>query len=409
MSVIVEVPGHGEVEFPDGMSEQEMEAAIRKNFMLPPKEAAKAPKMDQSPSMIDRMKRTGMAAAKGLLQAGPVGAAVGAVGDASQQVSDAVEKVGYDAGGAVTDALAGKVSPEVAGGLGFAANVATQAVPTVLGGMAGKVASPTMQAGGKALMQSALKPTIADLKTGRATRAIDTLLEEGVNPTKGGVEKLKGMVDDLGDEIQATIANSTATIKKSDVGSRLVETYEKFKKQVNPQADLDAIKKAWMEFRSHPLLAGKADMPVQLAQEMKQGTYAQLSKKYGQMGSADTEAQKAIARGLKEEISNAVPEVSALNKKESDLLNALKVSERRALMDLNKNPMGLSLLANNPASWAAFMADKSALFKSLMARMLFSGSEQIPSTVGKAAGGLYGSQLGTEDGELPKVKGGLYR
>jgi hypothetical protein len=410
MSVIVEVPGHGEVEFPDGMSEAEMETAIRKNFMLPPKQKEKAPKMEESPSVMGRLKNVGVAGVQGLLKAGPAGAVAGAVGEGTRQFSDAVEQVGYDAGGAVTDALAGTVSPEAAAGAGFAANVATQAIPAVVGGVMGKaVASPTMQAGAKSLMQSSLKPTVADLKTGRAARAIDTLLDEGVNPTQGGVRKLQGMVDELGDEIQATIANSSATIQKSDVGKRLVETFEQFKRQVNPQSDLDAIKKAWMEFRNHPMLAGKTDIPVQLAQEMKQGTYKQLSKKYGQMGSADVEAQKSIARGLKEEIAEAVPEVSALNKRESDLLNALKVSERRALMDLNKNPMGLSLLANNPATWAAFMADKSALFKSLLARMMHSGSDAIPLTGGAAAGGLYGAQLGTEDGQLPKNIGGLYR
>jgi len=39
-------------------------------------------------------------------------------------------------------------------------------------------------------------------------------------------------------------------------------------------------------------------------------------------------------------------------------------------MELNKNPMGLSLLSGSGAAWAAFMADRSAAFKSLAARML---------------------------------------
>jgi len=102
------------------------------------------------------------------------------------------------------------------------------------------------------------------------------------------------------------------------------------------------------------------------------------------VGSAETEAQKSIARGLKDEIADAVPEVAPLNARESDLLNALKVSERRALIEINKNPMGLSLLASNPATWAAFMADRSAGFKAIVARMLYSGQKAIPQ-VGTAA------------------------
>lgn len=380
MTVIVEVPGHGEVEFPDGMSDADMEAAIRKNFMMPPKEQPKR-SFGEKLKMVTDLTPFGMAA-KGL-----------------EKVNQAIEHAAYDAGGKVTDATG---SPE----LGFAANVATQAIPAVLGGQGfSKVASPALQSGAKAVMQSALKPTVADLKSGKAARAVDTLLEEGINPTQGGVAKLQKHIDEIGTQVDDLIANSTATINKADVGSHLRSTWDSFKKQVNPQADLETIRKSWDAFKNHPMLAGKMDMPVQLAQDLKQGTYRQISKKYGQMGSAEVEAQKGLARGLKEEVSKAVPEVAALNKTESELINALNVAERRALMEANKNPMGLSLLANNPASWAAFMADKSALFKSLLARTMYSGSERIPQAAGAAAGGLYGAST-----NKPEDSGGvLYR
>jgi hypothetical protein len=345
-----------------------------------------------------------LAATGGMLKGGPL---LSMFGESQKQATDLLDRSAYRAGGAVTDTLAGKVPPEVAAGAGYATNVGMQAIPTVVGAAAGKfMAKPTMEAGGRKLMQSALKPTLADLKTGKAARAVDTLLEKGINPTRGGVEQLRGAVDDLGDEIEALIAKSPATVNKGEVGKSLMETYNNFKTQVNPDADLAAIKKAWMEFRNHPMLIGKTEIPVTLAQKMKQGTYQQLNKKYGQLGSADVEAQKALARGLKEGISKAVPEVSGMNKSQSELINALKVSERRALMDANKNPMSLALLANSPAGFAAFMADKSALFKSLVARMLYSGAGPVPTAVGGAAGGLYGSVQGRA---LDEEKGVLSR
>jgi hypothetical protein len=132
-------------------------------------------------------------------------------------------------------------------------------------------------------------------------------------------------------------------------------------------------------------LVGKNDISVQLAQDLKTGTYATLSKKYGQLGSAETEAQKAIARGLKEKIADAVPGISGLNAEESKLIDTLKVAERRVLMQSNNNPGGLVWLAKNPEAAAAFVLDKSALFKSLLARMLYSGSERIPEAVAAAA------------------------
>ena len=86
--------------------------------------------------------------------------------------------------------------------------------------------------------------------------------------------------------------------------------------------------------------------------------------------------------------------MASLNARQSELINALNVTERRALMDLNKNPMSLSLLAPNKAALAAFLADKSALFKSLLARSLYSGGGAGATAVGATAGGLMGAESG---------------
>jgi len=126
--------------------------------------------------------------------------------------------------------------------------------------------------------------------------------------------------------------------------------------------------------------SGGSGIPVQLAQELKKGTYQVLKGKYGEVGSAATEAQKALARGLKEGIADAVPQVAGLNARESALLKTLGVAERRALMDANKNPFGLSLLAGNPGAWAAFIADRSAAFKGLAARMANNASKAANAT-----------------------------
>jgi hypothetical protein len=136
VSVIVEVPGHGEVEFPDGMSDADMESAIRKNFMMPPKSQA-ATKMEESPSFLSRLQSVGGAGAQGLMRGGPLMAAAGMMGEGLKQGDEQFQQAGYDAGGAVTDKLAGHVSPETAAKAGLVANVATQAIPTALGGFLG--------------------------------------------------------------------------------------------------------------------------------------------------------------------------------------------------------------------------------------------------------------------------------
>jgi hypothetical protein len=224
------------------------------------------------------------------------------------------------------------------------------------------------------LMQSALKPTQKQLESGKASTAVKTMLEEGINPTQVGVKKLENKITDINNQIVNKIGTSTGTVSKTDVLRYLDDIETKKLKQVNPSDDLAAINKVRQEFMSYnqPIIKTTSqNIPVQLAQELKQGTYSALKKKYGQLGSTEVEAQKTLARGLKEKVGEAVPKVVGLNKKESELIDTLDVVERRALMELNKNPAGLALLTESPQQFAAFMADKSALFKSLLARSLY--------------------------------------
>lgn len=292
----------------------------------------------------------------------------------NKYVGDALDKLAYKAGGAVTDVTG---SPAA----GLAANVGVQSIPMVAGGAAAKVVAPALRSGAEALMQSAIKPTLKQLRSGDAATAIDTMLSEGLNATKGGVDALKQKVSALNDQISQAIEASTASVSIDKAGQTLKDVYQRFVNQVNPQPDLEAVRNAWSLFKSHPLVAGTAEIPVQLAQKLKTGTYRQIADKYGQLGTAETEAQKGIARGLKEGVADAVPEVAGLNTEESKLISTLNVVERRALLDLNKNPLNLAFLTHSPTAFAAYMADKSALFKSLAARMLNAGKEQIPATV----------------------------
>ena len=366
---------------------------------------------DERRAFTDRLKAVGGAAVQGLATGGPAGLVARTSAEAMKQGGEMSERAGYDVGGAVTDASAKVLPAEAAAGAGFVANVATQAVPAVLGGeLAKAAASPVLQAGAKRLMQAALKPTWESLRKGQAVQAIDTMLEEGIPVTKGGLAKLQSQVGKLNDQVDAAIAGSNATVNKGAAGSALLDTWTQFKNQVNPQSDLEAIKQAWMKFRNHPDLAGKTDITVQKAQELKRGTYRALDKKaYGEVQGADQEAQKAIARGLKEEISKAVPEVGPLNARESKLLNAEDILARRVLMSQNNNMLGLTPLSPNPLSWLLFLTDRSPWATSQLARLMHSGSGQIPATAGRVGGGLYGAgHVGGSDVEA-RIRGILSR
>ena len=64
-------------------------------------------------------------------------------------------------------------------------------------------------------------------------------------------------------------------------------------------------------------------------------------------------------------------------------------------MEMNKNPLGLASLAAHPVSFLAFMADKSALFKSLAARMVNATGQAAPGLAQQSRKpGIVANQLG---------------
>jgi hypothetical protein len=293
--------------------------------------------------------------------------------------------------------------PEAETGVDKAVQLGGELGPSLLAGSktVGPQAATALQDIGKSLMHRALKPTLGSQKRGDAAIAIDTMLDKGLNVTKGGVNKLRDEIDKLNDQIKDKIASSTAMVDKAQVGKHLNDLMTKFRNQVNPAADEAAIKKAWDEFKNHPAWGGLMDMPVQVAQKLKQGTYDQLRKKYGQMGSAEVESQKALARGLKDEISAKVPDVAGLNAEESKLIKTLNVAERQVMIDANKNPAGLAWLTHSPAQFAAFVADRSPLFKSLLARLMYRSATPLSKVTGAGMGAAV-YELGNKAREQPE-------
>jgi len=227
----------------------------------------------------------------------------------------------------------------------------------------------------KWLMHTAAKPAVTDTRSlANANAALETMLKEGINPTQGGMNKLQALVRELNSEVESGIANSPAQANVARVGSRLRGPFDSARLQVNPKADTATVRSVWDEFRNSPNITGKTDIPVQLAHELKKGTYRSLGgKSYGEVGSMSVEAQKALARGLREEVANNVPDVVAPLRREADLMNVRDVAERTAMREGNKNISGLAPLASNPYAAVGFLADRSAWLKAMLARALYSG------------------------------------
>lgn len=178
------------------------------------------------------------------------------------------------------------------------------------------------------LYQSALKPPPGSYSTPEVNSMVRTGLNEGIPVSADGVQKLNALVGNLNRQIKGIIdtgSNSGATVNKYAVTSRLGNTANRFADQVNPEADLNAVSQSGNEFlRNQP-----TEIPASKAQTIKQGTYQQLSdKSYGELGSAAIESQKALARGIKEELATQFPEIAGLNARESQLFGLQDALER---------------------------------------------------------------------------------
>jgi len=259
---------------------------------------------------------------------------------------------------------------------GWVSNGVREAVPQAAGIAGMKYGGPGMARAGQALqdagqwtMGKALGGTATAARTGDTAHASRLLLDRGLNPTEHGVNALRAEVGGLDDMVANIVRQSNETMPVGEVTDALRHTRRRFGTQVDPAADVATIDAFTQRFPQNPSIQ-MGEIPMGLAHDMKRGTYRTLGDKYGQLGSADVEAQKSAAAALRKGVADRVPGVEDLLSRESDLMRGLDVVERRAFADLAKNPSLVSMFIHDPATKAVYLGSKSTLFKSGVARLM---------------------------------------
>lgn len=258
-------------------------------------------------------------------------------------------------------------SGDVAGGMGRAVGLVTG---TAFAGpatrVAGRAVRPVAERVSRRLYQSALKPTKSVLKDVRvptgaepdAARRIlvDTALRERIPISPAGAKKVDALIESLNAQVVAKLDDAERAGKTVDpmfVDQQIAAVAKDFTDQINAQPDLTAINTVRQNFKSNPrveqpiypvegeasalqrhLRAGHSPqsftpptperapgpIPITVAQRMKVNTYKGLRGKYGSERGATIEAEKAGARGLKEQIDAQAPEVAADNARMGSLI-----------------------------------------------------------------------------------------
>lgn len=424
---IIDIPGRGPVAFPDSMTPDQINTAASKLYQ----EANKAhPPPAKEHSWIDTAIDwipTAAGAVGGLVgsAAGPIGAVGGAA-----------------LGGATGKAVQNLLRDDPAKPMGarealtsMASAAGTEGAMQAVGG----AVAPLMARAGAAVMQSAIKPGIK--ATARAFAKgvsqedlpiVRTLLKEGVNVSPGGIAKLDKIINATNAEIKDAINTLPGKVNPQAVATRTQRLASDVAKQVDPGADVSAVEGVTQRFltqpgttqavqtgtsqvptgvldasgqmttRAQPVM-GRAsrDLTLAEAQEMKTGTYRALKEKaYGEMKGPEIEANKALARGLKEEIEREVNktvaglkgqlglqggiDIGALNAREGAAIVTKEAIATRIAQAGNRDPVALAWLASNPTTGLLFLMERSPAVKSMLERGLYqsaSRAARVPENV----------------------------
>lgn len=331
--------------------------------------------------------------------------------------SKSFDKAAYDAGAKVSDMVAtSRLPAPLAAGLGTAANVGIQALPMLGGGEVAKVASPAFDSTSRWLMKTAIKPLAQDLERGRVPSAIQTMLERGYSPTESGVAAMRAKVGEYMDQVKQAIGPSTARVDLLGAANNLNQLKAKYGAGTLGEEKIAEINKVLQSLYEHPSVKGGYSMSVQDALAMRQAndkTLGSAAYGLGLKPDAERDALKGINAALREQIATTVPATVEPMGNAAELLNAIKVSQRRALIEGNKNPLSLGVsiasAAHDPMAALGLWANSSAAAKAALARAAYSGQEAIPRTVGQIAGAGIGAHTGSPPGALQKILDDLQR
>jgi hypothetical protein len=308
---------------------------------------------------------------------------------------------------------------------GAIARGATQVyAPKAVGAVAGVVGRSAVSKGIPAeLYESAMKPSTTLSQAERAD-LVNTGLSNSIPISKGGVEKIGDLIDNLNQKIKAQIqADPNRPINTVPAVRNLDSVRARFANQVTPQPDLAEIDQVESNFLNNPKVQpttgpGPSSLPASEAQAMKSGTYQALGNKaYGEVKGASVEAQKALARGLKEEIANQFPEINNLNAQESKLLDLEPVLERAVARNSNHQLIGIGTpivgtagaAMTGSATVGAVLGAMKAVFDNPMVKsrvaIALSKSAKIPLVKATARVNAYASSLTAAYGQNPASSG----
>lgn len=177
------------------------------------------------------------------------------------------------------------------------------------------------------LYESALKIPPVSVPADIRNQVVQKGMEGEYFPNKATLDRLKQESFDLIGKINGGIteaANIGKTVDTEKVLSRVDELGKFYENLPDPRPymeQLDKAKQSILDYRGQTI-------PVDVAQQIKKNLYVNLRNSYGEMTTISKEFDKSVARGIKEELENQIPELAGLNKSLSEKINLEEVLTR---------------------------------------------------------------------------------
>jgi hypothetical protein len=197
-------------------------------------------------------------------------------------------------------------------------------------------------------MGSALKLRTT-LKPADRAGIVETTLRYGITPTARGVERLKGVQMDLGDQIDTLIAQAHASGGSVPVEAVLQSLDEARKRvggpRVNAAKNLAAVDRVEQSFLRHMNKFGPNRLTLEDLQKLKTDAYKEIDfgRSQQKANKGSEEAYRAMARDARGEIEKQVPTIAEVNRQYGATERAMPEIERAAARVGNRDFMGIGV------------------------------------------------------------------
>ncbi len=350
---IVEIPGVGNIAFPDSMSDDQIAT-----------EAARIYREKQGAFSLAGQERsladTAKADAAGAFSLGPsLGATVGGFAGGAPGAA-----LGGAAGAGYQELWkhAGEILPaakDVASNLfshpletlsGFGRGAAEGAMNAGIAGgvqgamdLAGTALMSGLGAGAKAAYRGYLKPSLAKNAVGKGDQIVETALQEALPITKSGSAHAQEVIAALRQQVDDVLAHTPGTVDLATIAAKVRDFAKRtYYRPGRSMEDFDAAMRVADRLDAHPALPNLGrpvtDVSLPVANQVKRDLQEGVgTSQWGLPSKAAKSTEKVASRETRLAIEAKAPTVATLNARESKLIDAARAIDRAVAREANQS------------------------------------------------------------------------